>query len=136
MSEVQKIDEVPERVEPGRRAAMRKILVGTMVYAMPVAASFATDRRGSATPGTTQLYAILDIGTVGSIVHQVVSIDISDPNNISYVPIGTIAGFADKYFVSATFDPVSSKIFFALSNSDSNTSVDNIYLYSVTFPIC
>jgi len=76
----------------------------------------------------------LDIGTVGSIVHQVVSIDISNPSNITYVPIGTIAGFTDKFFVSATFDPVSSKIFFALSNSDSNTSVDNIYLYSVTFP--
>lgn len=82
----------------------------------------------------TSLYAILDIGTVGSIVHNVVSIDISDPNNITYIPFGTIAGFADKYFVSATFNPLSNKIFFALSDFDSNTSVENIYLYSVTFP--
>ena len=82
----------------------------------------------------TSLYAILDIGTVGSLFHQVVSIDISDPNNISYVLIGTISGFTDKYFVSATLDPLSSKIFFALSDSVSNTSVDNIYLYSITFP--
>ncbi len=82
----------------------------------------------------TNLYAILDIGTVGSIVHKVVSIDTSDPNNISYTPFGTISGFADKYFVSATLDPILGKIFFALSDSDSNTSVNNIYLYSVTFP--
>jgi hypothetical protein len=50
------------------------------------------------------------------------------------VPVGTIAGFADKYFVSATFDPASSKVFFALSDSDSSTSVESVYLYSVTFP--
>lgn len=82
----------------------------------------------------TSLYAVLDTNIDGSIVHNVVSIDKSDPNNINYVLIGTIAGFTDKYFVSATLDPLSNKIFFALSNSDSNTSVDNIYLYSVTFP--
>jgi hypothetical protein len=80
------------------------------------------------------LYAILDTGTVGSIVHNVVSINYSVPNNISYVPFGTIAGFPDKYFVSATLDPILSKIFFALSDSSSSTSVNNIYLYSVTFP--
>ena len=134
MSDEPKIDEVLERVEPGRRAAMRKILLGAMIYAPPVVASLSMDNLRGAAAATTQLYAILDIGTAGSIVHQVVSIDISDPNNISYVPFGTIAGFADKYFVSATFDPVSSKLFFALSDSDSNTSVNNIYLYSVTFP--
>ncbi len=83
---------------------------------------------------TTSLYAILDVGTVGSIIHNVVSIDYSDPNNISYVPFGTIAGYADKYFISATLDPASSKIFVALSDFDSSTSVDNMYLYSVTFP--
>jgi hypothetical protein len=90
---------------------------------------------------TNSLYAILDSGTVGSIVHNVgsivhnvVSIDYSDPNNITYVPFGTIAGFADKYFVSATLDPISSKLFVALSDADSTTSVTNIYLYSVTFP--
>ena len=85
-------------------------------------------------PVNPNLYAILDTGTVGSIVHNVVSIDYSVPNNISYVPFGTIAGFPDKYFVSATLDPISSKIFFALSDSPSSTSVTNIYLYSVTFP--
>jgi hypothetical protein len=82
----------------------------------------------------SNLYAILDIGDVGSIVHQVVLIDISDPNNITYIPFGTIAGFPDKYFVSATLDPLTNKLFFALSDSDSNTSVINIYLYTVTFP--
>lgn len=82
----------------------------------------------------TTIYAILDIGTVGSIVHNVVSIDISNPDNITYVPFGTIAGFSDKYFVSATLDPISSKIYFALSDSDLNTAVDNMYLYTVTFP--
>ena len=127
MSDGQKTGELIERVQPGRRTAMRRILFGTMVYAAPVVPSFAQ-------AGTTTLYAILDIGTVGSLVHQVVSIDISDPDNISYVPLGTIPGFVDKYFVSATCDPVSSKIFVALSDSDSNTSVSNIYLYSVTFP--
>jgi hypothetical protein len=82
----------------------------------------------------TNLYAILDTGTVGSIIHNVVSIDISNPNNITYLLFGTIAGFSDKYLISATLDPISSKIFFVLSDSDSNTSVENIYLYSVTFP--
>lgn len=82
----------------------------------------------------TTLYAILDIINNQSIIHNVVSINTSDQNNISYVPFGTISGFIDKYFVSAILDPIQSKIFFALSNSDSNTSVDNIYLYSVTFP--
>jgi hypothetical protein len=134
MSDEQKIDEVLERVELGRRAAVRKILLGPMIYAAPVLASFSMDSVGGVASNITHLYAILDIGTVGSIIHQVVSIDISDPNNISYVPFGTISGFADKYFVSATLDPVLGKIFFALSDSDSNTSVDNIYLYSVTFP--
>jgi len=85
-------------------------------------------------PVNPNLYAILDTGTVGSIVHNVVSIDYSVPNNISYVPFGTIAGFPDKYFVSATLDPILSKILFALSDSTSSTSVTNIYLYSVTFP--
>lgn len=38
----------------------------------------------------TSLYAILDIGSVGSIVHNVISIGICDPNNISYVLFGII----------------------------------------------
>jgi len=134
MSDEAKIDEVLERVAPGRRAAMRKILLGTMIYAPSVVAALPMDGHRGVAAATTQLYAILDIGTVGSIVHQIVAIDISDPDNIAYVPFGTIPGFADKYCVSATLDPVAGKLFFALSSSDSNTSVDNIYLYSVTFP--
>lgn len=82
----------------------------------------------------TSLYAILDIVENQSIVHHVVSLNISDPDNISYVPFGTISGFEDKYFFSAILDPVQSKIFFGLSDSTSNTSVENIYLYSITFP--
>lgn len=82
----------------------------------------------------TSLYAVLDTVSNDSIVHNVVSINISDPDNISYVFFGTIAGFEDKYFVSTTLDPVQSKLFFALSDSNSNTSVENIYLYAVSFP--
>lgn len=82
----------------------------------------------------TNLYAVLDIGTIGSIVHNVVSIDITNPNNIIYSLVGAISGFTDKYCVSATLDPITSKIYFGLSDSNSNTSVDNIYLYTVTFP--
>jgi hypothetical protein len=113
---------------------------------VPIVASFSIDGFGGAAQArpsrggiprsnfTTNLSAVLDIGTVGSIVHQVVSIDLSDPNNISYVPIGSISGFADKYFVSATLNADLNKLFFALSDSVSNTSVDNIYLYTATFP--
>jgi hypothetical protein len=82
----------------------------------------------------TSLYAVLDVGTSGNVIHQVVSINISDPNNITYVPFGIIPGFADKYVVSATFDPTLNKIFFALSDGDLNTAVDNMYLYSVSYP--
>jgi hypothetical protein len=128
MSDEKKIDEVLERVEPGRRAALRKILLGTMAASL----SMGSERALAAV--SNRMYAILDIDSAGTITHQVVLVDTSDPANISYVPLGTIAGFADRYFVSATFDPVSSKVFFALSNSDSNTSADNVYLYSVTFP--
>ncbi len=112
MSDKQKIDQVLERVEPGRRAAVRKIL--TLIYAGPVVAALPMDSLASVA-NTTKLYAVLDIGTVGSITHQVVSIDISDPTNIRYVAFGTISRFADKYFVSATLDPILSKIFFAFS---------------------
>lgn len=82
----------------------------------------------------TTLYAILDTGTPGSIVHNVVSINASNPNNIVYIPFGTIAGFPDKYVISATLDPVLNRLFFALSDSSSNTYVENMYLYTVTFP--
>jgi hypothetical protein len=140
------IDNISEPVQPGRRAAVRKILIGSMVFAAPVVVSISMkglggtaearpSRGGTSGPsGQAALYAILDIGDAGSLVHRVVSIDVTDPNNITYVPFGNIVGFADKYFVSATLDPVSGKLFFALSDSDSNTSVDNVYLYSMTFP--
>jgi hypothetical protein len=71
MSDEQRIDDV---LEPGRLDAIRKILFGTMFYAAPVVASFSIDRLGSVAKAkalTTNLYAILDIGTVGSITHQV-----------------------------------------------------------------
>ncbi len=100
-----------------------------------ISASFA-EVSGSTTLTTvaTTLYAILDSGSPGSIVHHVVSIDYSDSNNIIYVPLGTIAGLTDKYFISATLDTTAGKIFAALSDFDSNTSVEYMYLYSITFP--
>lgn len=55
MSDEQKIDEVLERVEPGRRAAMRKILLGAMIYAPPAVASFSMDSLRGAAAATTQL---------------------------------------------------------------------------------
>ena len=68
-------------------------------------------------------------------IHQVVSIDISDPNNISYVPFGTISRICRQIFVSATFDPASSRIFFALERFGFEYEPLKIfYLYSVTFP--
>lgn len=82
----------------------------------------------------TSLYAILDTGTPGSLVHYVVSINFSDPNNIRYVPFGIIKGLPDKYFTSAVFDPASGKIFCVLSDSITYSLTENIYLYSVSFP--
>ncbi len=122
--------------KPRRRATLRRFLAGAMFGAATVLASIpmGSSNLAHAQSPTTTLYAILDIGTSGSIVHQVVSIDLSDPANIAYVPLGTIAGLASRYFVGATFDPSSSRIFAALSASSSNTSVDNLDLYSVTFP--
>ena len=143
MSDEQKIDELFAPIDPRRRAALRKIIFGTLIIAVPMAASLSLVGVAEAKPSpggttrlaaTTKLYAVLDIVVAGSIIHQVVSIDKSDPNNISYASVGTIAGFTDKYFISATLDPNVNKLFFALSDSDSNTSVDNVYLYSVTFP--
>ena len=43
MSSNPKIDRVLERFEPGRRNALRKIVVGSAVYAAPVVASFSMD---------------------------------------------------------------------------------------------
>ncbi|NDP43144.1 MAG: hypothetical protein GZ089_10595, partial [Aromatoleum sp.] len=41
-----KIDRVLERFEPGRRDALRKIVIGSAVYAAPVVASFSMDSLG------------------------------------------------------------------------------------------
>jgi len=46
MSTNPKIDRVLERFEPGRRDALRKIVVGSAVYAAPVVASFSMDSLG------------------------------------------------------------------------------------------
>jgi hypothetical protein len=59
MSDNEKIEKVLERFEPGRREAMRKILVGAALYAAPVVASFSLDTLGgvaqAAGPNQTQL---------------------------------------------------------------------------------
>ncbi len=46
MNDPQKIDAVVNQVEPGRRDAVRKILVGTALYAAPLVASFSMDSLG------------------------------------------------------------------------------------------
>jgi hypothetical protein len=46
MSNEQRIDRILERIEPGRRDAVRKILVGASLYAAPVVASFSMDSLG------------------------------------------------------------------------------------------
>ncbi len=46
MSDQQNIDRVLERIEPGRRDAVRKILAGAAIYAVPVVASFSMDSLG------------------------------------------------------------------------------------------
>ena len=46
MSDEQKMDQVLERIEPSRRDAVRKILIGAAIYAAPVVASFSMDSLG------------------------------------------------------------------------------------------
>ncbi|MBS0321900.1 MAG: hypothetical protein JSR18_15250 [Proteobacteria bacterium] len=46
MNDPQKIDAVVSQVEPGRRDAVRKILLGTALYAAPIVASFSMDSLG------------------------------------------------------------------------------------------
>jgi hypothetical protein len=46
MSDEQKMDQILKRVEPGRRDAVRKILLGAAIYAAPVVASFSMDSLG------------------------------------------------------------------------------------------
>ena len=80
------------------------------------------------------LCTVIDVNDSGSIIHQVISIDKSDPLNIKYTLIGTIKGYPDKYFVCAVLDLELNKLFFALSSSSYNSYVDNVDLYSVTYP--
>ena len=54
MSDEQKIERVLERVEPGRRDAVRKILIGATVYTAPVVASFSMDSLGAAAAAQVQ----------------------------------------------------------------------------------
>jgi IPTL-CTERM motif len=46
MNKNPKLERVLERFEPGRRDAVRKILIGTAVYTAPVVASFSMDSLG------------------------------------------------------------------------------------------
>ena len=41
-----KLERVLERFEPGRRDAVRKVLIGAAIYAVPVVASFKMDSLG------------------------------------------------------------------------------------------
>jgi len=46
MSNDPKLERVLERFEPGRRDAVRKILIGTAIYTAPLVASFSMDSLG------------------------------------------------------------------------------------------
>lgn len=46
MSTNPSLERILERFEPGRRDMLRKILIGTAVYAAPVVASFSMDSLG------------------------------------------------------------------------------------------
>ena len=54
MHNEQKIEQVLERIEPGRRAAVRKILLGAAIYAVPVVASFTMDSLGGVAQAQVQ----------------------------------------------------------------------------------
>jgi hypothetical protein len=54
MSDEQKVERVLEHVEPGRRDAVRKILIGATVYAAPVVASFSMDSLGGTAAAQVQ----------------------------------------------------------------------------------
>jgi hypothetical protein len=54
MSDEQKLDQVLERIEPGRRDAVRKILIGAAIYAAPVVASFSMDSLGGVAQAQSQ----------------------------------------------------------------------------------
>ena len=54
MSNKQKVDQVLERIEPGRRDAVRKILLGATVYAVPVVAPFSMGSLGGVAQAQSQ----------------------------------------------------------------------------------
>ena len=58
MSDEQKMDQVLERIEPGRRDAVRKILLGAAIYAAPVVASFSMDSLGGVAQAQSQNQAL------------------------------------------------------------------------------
>jgi len=48
-----KLERVLERFDPGRREAVRKVLIGTAIYAAPVVASFSMDSLGGVAEAQT-----------------------------------------------------------------------------------
>jgi hypothetical protein len=61
MSNEQKMDQVLKRVEPGRRDAVRKILLGAAIYAAPVVASFSMDSLGGVAHAQSQNQTALPV---------------------------------------------------------------------------
>jgi hypothetical protein len=54
MSDEQKLDQVLQQIEPSRRDAVRKILLGAAIYAAPVVASFSMDGLGGVAQAQSQ----------------------------------------------------------------------------------
>jgi len=54
MNENPKLERVLERFEPGRRDALRKVLIGTAIYTAPVVASFSMDSLGGVAQAQSQ----------------------------------------------------------------------------------
>jgi hypothetical protein len=54
MSNEKKVEKVLERIEPGRRDAVRKILLGATVYAAPVVAPFSMGSLGGVAQAQSQ----------------------------------------------------------------------------------
>lgn len=54
MSNDPKLERVLERFEPARRDAVRKVLIGTAIYAAPVVASFSMDSLGGVAQAQVQ----------------------------------------------------------------------------------
>lgn len=54
MTKNPKLERVLERFEPGRRDAVRKVLIGAAVYTAPVVASFSMDSLGGVAQAQSQ----------------------------------------------------------------------------------